>query len=236
MTAAPRADASLRETLRARLAAWPRCALATDALASDTAAAPLKRAAVCIVVVEAGHGAGLPGLPHLDAWSDAAAVLLTRRPLTMSRHAGQWALPGGRIDPGETAAAAALRELHEELGLELGADALLGPLDDYATRSGYVITPFVAWGGRAEPLSPDPGEVASVHRIPAAELLRDDAPLLDPPHERGGAPVLRLPLGTRADSWVAAPTAALLYQFREVGLLGRATRVAHFDQPRFTWR
>jgi 8-oxo-dGTP pyrophosphatase MutT (NUDIX family) len=210
-----------------RLAAWPRQAI-------DDAS--LRRAAVVIALVEGGHGADLPGLPRQEPWGNEAALLLTRRPRHLDRHAGQWALPGGRIDAGETAAAAALRELHEELGLALGAEALLGALDDYATRSGYVITPFVAWAGRAEPMRPDPGEVASVHRIPLAELLRADAPLLDPPHEDGGPPVLRLPLGPRADSWVAAPTAALLYQFREVALLDRATRVAHFDQPRFTWR
>ncbi len=213
--------------MQQRLAAWPRQAIDQPAL---------RRAAVVIALVEGGHGADLPGLPRHGRWADEAALLLTRRPRHLDRHAGQWALPGGRIDDGETAAAAALRELHEELGLALGADALLGALDDYATRSGYVITPFVAWAGRAGTLAPDPGEVESVHRIPLAELLRADAPLLDPPHEDGGAPVLRLPLGPRADSWVAAPTAALLYQFREVALLGRTTRVAHFDQPRFTWR
>jgi 8-oxo-dGTP pyrophosphatase MutT (NUDIX family) len=227
MAPPPRCDAALCGQLRERLAAWPRQAI-------DDAA--LRRAAVVIAIVEGGHGADLPGLPHHAVWQDDAALLLTRRPRHLDRHAGQWALPGGRIDEGEAAAAAALRELHEELGLALVPDALLGALDDYATRSGYVITPFVAWAGRADALVPDPGEVASVHRIPLAELLRADAPLLDPPHEPGGPPVLRLPLGPRADSWVAAPTAALLYQFREVALLGRATRVAHFDQPRFTWR
>jgi hypothetical protein len=95
-----------------------------------------------------------------------------------------------------------------------------------------VITPVVLWGGPARALVPNPAEVAAVHRVPVAELLRADAPLLDavPGAEH---PVLRLPLGR---SWVAAPTAAFLYQFREWVLLGRATRVAHFDQPRFAWR
>ena len=49
----------------------------------------------------------------------------------------------------------------------------------------------------------------------------------------GGAPILRMPVG---DNWIAAPTAAILYQFREVCILGRDTRVAHFDQPAFAWR
>lgn len=125
--------------------------------------------------------------------------------------------------------------MQEETGLALGPDALLGRLDDFATRSGYVITPVVCWGGSAPGLEPDPAEVQSLHRIPLAELLRSDAPWLDADElgEPGGAPVLRMPVGT---SWIAAPTAALLYQFREVALLGRATRVAHFEQPRFAWR
>ncbi len=227
MAAEPPRGEALRRQIAERLRGFEVQALPADGR---------RHAAVALAVSEAGHGADLPALPRHDAWSDDAALLLTRRPRHLDRHAGQWALPGGRIDPGETAAAAALRELHEELGLDLDAAALLGALDDYATRSGYVITPFVAWAGAARTLRPDPGEVASVHRIPLAELLREDAPLLDPPHEAGGPPVLRLPLGPQADSWVAAPTAALLYQFREVALLGRSTRVAHFDQPRFTWR
>ena len=109
---------------------------------------------------------------------------------------------------------------------------MLGRLDDYATRSGYVITPVVVWAGDARTAVPNPAEVASVHRIPVSELLRADAPILN--QVRGAAhPVLRMPLGTR---WIAAPTAAFLYQFREVCLLDRPTRVAHFDQPHFAWR
>ncbi len=110
--------------------------------------------------------------------------------------------------------------------------AVLGRLDDYATRSGYVITPVLMWGGEARVLQPNEAEVASVHRIATQEFLRADAPLLNtvPGAEH---PVLRMPVG---DSWIAAPTAAFLYQFREWLLCGRATRVAHFDQPRFAWR
>jgi ADP-ribose pyrophosphatase YjhB (NUDIX family) len=141
-------------------------------------------------------------------------------------------LPGGRIDEGETPEQAALREMAEEVGLQLDAPAVLGRLDDYVTRSGYLITPVVVWAGAARDLVPNPEEVASIHRIPASELLRDDAPLLN--HVAGADhPVLRMPVG---DSWIAAPTAAFLYQFRELCLLGRPTRVAHFDQPVFAWR
>lgn len=189
-------------------------------------------AAVAVAVVDEGHGAALPGLPEHAAWQSTAALLLTRRALTLRRHAGQWALPGGRIDDGETPEVAALRELHEEVGLALGPDAVLGRLDDYRTRSGYLITPVVVWAGAARVLQPNPAEVASVHRIPVAEFLRTDAPRLETV-ATSAHPVLRMPVG---HGWIAAPTAAVLYQFREVALLGRDTRVAHFEQPAFAWR
>jgi 8-oxo-dGTP pyrophosphatase MutT (NUDIX family) len=206
---------------------------ALAALALQPLAPPgARRAAVAVVVTEAGHGADLDGLPQHAAWSPLPALLLTRRSLRLKNHAGQWALPGGRLDDGESAETAALRELQEEVGLVLDASAVLGRLDDYATRSGYVITPVVLWGGAARDLRPNPDEVASIHRIPVTELLRDDAPMLNTtPH--GPHPVLRMPV---AHSWIAAPTAAVMYQFREVCLLGRPTRVAHFDQPAFAWK
>ena len=191
-----------------------------------------RRAAVAVGVTEEGLGADLPGLPTHATWSDAPALLLTRRAEGLSSHAGQWALPGGRIDGDETPEQAALRELHEEVGLSPAAAAVLGRLDDYATRSGYLITPVVVWLGPARDVAPNPAEVAGVHRIPASELLRADAPILN--QVRGAEhPVLRMPVGER---WIAAPTAAFLYQFRELCLLGRPTRAAHFDQPAFAWR
>ena len=150
----------------------------------------------------------------------------------MSSHAGQRAYPGGRVDPGETAEQAALRELEEEVGLRLDSSAVLGRLDDYATRSGYVITPVVVWGGNNVRLRPNPDEVARIHRVPISELMRDDAPILDSIAE-SDHPVLKMPLG---DEWFAAPSAAIAYQFREVALLGRHTRVAHFEQPYFAWQ
>ncbi len=191
-----------------------------------------KHAAVAVAVTEAGFGGEVEGLPRHDAWSTAPALLLTKRASALRAHAGQWAMPGGRIDAGETPEQAALREMHEEVGLALGADTVLGRLDDYATRSGYVITPVVVWAGPARAVVPSAAEVASIHRIPVSELLRADAPLLN--HVRGAEhPVLRMPIGER---WIAAPTAAFLYQFREWCVLGRDTRVAHFDQPAFAWK
>ena len=189
-------------------------------------------AAVAVVICDEGHGAGLPGLPQHAAWSTQAALLLTRRADHLRKHAGQWALPGGRIDAGETPEQAALRELAEEVGLELDAEAVLGRLDDFVTRSGFVITPVVIWAGAAQQIKPNPAEVASIHRIPVAEFLRADAPLLEL-EGHGEHPVLRMPVG---EHWIAAPTAAILYQFREVCIEGRSTRVAHFEQPAFAWK
>src|SRR5690606_36798569 len=105
-----------------------------------------------------------------------------------------------------------LRELHEEVALQLDESAILGRLDDYVTRSGFVITPVVVWAGARAPMRANPAEVASIHRIPAAEFLRADAPLLEST-ANSEHPVLKMPVG---DSWIAAPTAAVLYQFREV--------------------
>lgn len=213
----------LREWLRERLARVPVRVLPRG---------DKRRAAVAVAVTQEGLGADLPGLPSHRQWSEAPALVLTRRAATLRAHAGQWALPGGRLDAGETPEQAALRELHEEVGLDCAAGDVFGRLDDYATRSGYLITPVVVWAGPARQLQAQPGEVESVHRLPFEELLRDDAPILN--HVRGAEhPVLRMPLGS---SWVAAPTAAFLYQFREWLLLGRPTRVAHFDQPFFAWR
>ena len=178
----------------------------------------LRPAAVAIVIVP-----GPAGVP---------AFLLTRRNAQLSQHSGQFALPGGRVDPGEDAGTAARRELAEELGVTLGAERILGQLDDLATRSRYAITPVVLWGPDVHALAPNPAEVALVYRVPLAELYQPEVPILSQIAE-SEAPVLALPLvGTH----VFTPTAAILYQLREVGLEGRATRVHHYEQPVFAWK
>lgn len=199
----------LRETLAGHLARFDRRSL------------PLgdrRPAAVALVVVPDREG--------------NASVVLTLRASGLRRHGGQWALPGGRLDPGETPETAALRELEEEVGLTLPAGHLLGRLDDYPTRSGFVITPVVVWGSESAPLRANPREVAGIHFIPFAELLDPESLVLQsiPQSDR---PVLALSiLGTL----IYAPTAAILHQFAEVAIAGRETRVAHYEQPVFAWR
>lgn len=189
------------------------------------------RAAVAFTLVECSQPANLANIPYVDGQRDQAAFILTTRAARLSSHAGQRAYPGGRLDAGETIEQAALRELEEEVGLRLGADSVLGRLDDYATRSGYLISPVVVWGGNQIKLVPNPGEVDMIHRIPLNELMREDAPILESIVE-SEHPVLKMPIG---DDWFAAPSAAIAYQFREVAMLGRCTRVAHYEQPYFAW-
>ena len=179
----------------------------------------LRHAAVAVTVVEAD----VPG---------EAAFLLTKRTPRLRSHGGQWALPGGRVDAGETIEQTALRELHEELGVLASSDDVLGALDDYPTRSGYLIAPVVVWLPQKVQVTPNPGEVAAAYRIRCAELFRPDSPEIVPIPE-SDRPIIRLPLPVAT---VNAPTAAVLYQFKEVALAGRATRVDHFEQPVFAWR
>ena len=205
-------DDATRRNIAERCAAFARLPAAEPAPA-------LKRAAVAIALVEADDGPG------------GTALLLTLRAAGLRAHRGQWALPGGRCDEGETSVQASLRELHEELGLDLGPDDVLGLLDDYPTRSGYLITPVVVWAAAGAALSPNPAEVASVHRIGLEEIERPEAFdfVAIPESARR---VIRF---RHAGQFIHAPTAALIYQFREV-LAGRDTRVADLEQPVFAWK
>jgi 8-oxo-dGTP pyrophosphatase MutT (NUDIX family) len=175
----------------------------------------LKQAAVAVCVTEV---AGVPSL------------LITRRTARLRAHAGQWALPGGRRELGETAAQGALRELAEEVGLHLGPEAVLGELDDYVSRSGYVITPVVCWAGPVSDLSRSRAEVASVYQVPLADFDVEPRFIAIP---ESTAPVIQLPL---LGGYLHAPTAAIVHQFCLVACRGRIERVAHYEQPVFAWR
>jgi 8-oxo-dGTP pyrophosphatase MutT (NUDIX family) len=208
----PAYDQALRARLEHGLRTFER---ETPVLSQD---AVLKRAAVAITVIEADDQGG-------------AAFVLTRRTSKLRNHAGQWALPGGRLDEGETPVQAALRELHEEVGLLLGDEAVLGVLDDYVTRSGYLMTPVVIWAGQGAELVPNPDEVAHAYRIGMEQILAPDAvDFIEIPES--DRPVVRVAInGDR----IHAPTAAVVYQFREL-VAGRVTRVHHLEQPVFAWR
>ena len=204
-----RLDGALLERARANLSSFDRIALPDDGR---------RRAAVAQVL-----------LPDADG---RPCFLITRRAATLRKHGGQWALPGGRLDAGETAARAALRELQEEVGLTLDESNVLGVLDDYGTRSGFIITPVVVWAEPDYELVPNPAEVAKIYHVPLDDLEGPDVPRLIsiPESDR---PVIQLPL---LGTLIHAPTAAVLYQMREVVVHGRPTRVNHFEQPVWAWR
>lgn len=177
----------------------------------------LKRAAVAIVVASDDQ---------------RASFLLTRRASKLNSHSGQWALPGGRLDEGESIEEAALRELHEEIGVAHQDVTILGRLDDYPTRSGYLISPVVMWASPEIHPVLNPDEVASLHYIPLTDLQKQNSAefIKIPESER---PVIRLHI---QNSQVHAPTAAVIHQFNEVAVHGRPTRVAHLEQPVFAWK
>jgi 8-oxo-dGTP pyrophosphatase MutT (NUDIX family) len=241
--AVPEYGPALRAHLEANLRRHDRIAVPID---------DQRHAAVAVVVVDsdvARHGTDdgaftddrnldIPGAEGFGLTGSVAgtaggpAVLLTRRAARLRAHARQWALPGGRVDAGERPVDSALRELHEELDLELDESDVIGVLDDYPTRSGYVITPFVIWGGADPVLRPHPDEVHSVHRVSFRELCRPDSPrfVSIPESDR---PVVQIPIG---GDLIHAPTGAVLLQFRRAAIEGVLERVAGYEQPVFAWR
>jgi 8-oxo-dGTP pyrophosphatase MutT (NUDIX family) len=233
-------DEALHERIRAHLAAHDR------RVVDD----PTKRhAAVAVVLVDSEVGEDRVDPAPVDEWIDGrpmeagldgrmvdvsggAAFLLCRRASRLRSHSAQWALPGGRVDPGETAVKGALRELDEELGIRLPDAAVLGLLDDYPTRSGYVITPVVIWGGGRLDIRPAPDEVVAAYRVGLHQLLREDSPrfIAIPESPR---PVVQIPLG---NDLIHAPTGAVLLQLRWLGLEGRDDPVDELEQPVFAWK
>ncbi|HYO04585.1 MAG TPA: CoA pyrophosphatase [Mycobacterium sp.] len=211
---------------------------------------PTKRhAAVAVVLVDSDLGEDRVDPAPVDDWIDGrpmeagmdgrmvdvsggAAFLLCRRASRLRSHAAQWALPGGRVDEGETAVDAALRELDEEVGIELSEASVLGLLDDYPTRSGYVITPVVIWGGARLDIRPAPDEVVAAYRVGLHQLQRDDSPrfIAIPESPR---PVVQIPLG---NDLIHAPTGAVLLQLRWLCLEGRHDPVDQLEQPVFAWK
>lgn len=201
-------DAALRTRLRDHLRDHERVTLDEP---------DLRHAAVAITVVAGENGAGF---------------VLTRRDAGLRAHAHQYALPGGRIDPGETPDQTACRELEEEVALDAAGSTVLGQLDDYRTRSGYIITPVVIWRDDASDMAPQPGEVDSIFVIDLEELERPDSPRWVE-IEESDRKVLQLPLRNRL---IHAPTGAVLYQFREVALHGRTVRLDAVEEPVWAWR
>jgi 8-oxo-dGTP pyrophosphatase MutT (NUDIX family) len=142
------------------------------------------------------------GAPHL---------ILTKRTTTLPAHPGQISLPGGGRDPGDAdLRMTALRETHEELGIDPGLIEVVGELDDVATfQSQFIVTPVIGVLRQAPVTRPNPGEIDRVMEVAVADLLDIDARLPETPTLRE----LRYPLDGE-DVWGA--TARILREFSAI--------------------
>ena len=118
---------------------------------------------------------------------EGATVLMTRRSDNLASHTGQIAFPGGRLDAGETAVQAALREAREEVALDPAAVEVLGVGDGYETVTGFMVTPVVGWLAEPPAVSPSPDEVAEVFEAPW-DFLMDPANHRRESYQREGEP------------------------------------------------
>ena len=140
-------DSTLRERIALNLDNHERLARADEALQPAAVA-------VALVANELGE----------------ACFVITRRVHSLRNHSGQWALPGGRIDEGEGTVDAALRELHEEVGLLCGPSSVLVILDYYPTRSGFMITKVFYTVGQDPDPEPNPNHMPYVHQLKNIDL------------------------------------------------------------------
>jgi 8-oxo-dGTP pyrophosphatase MutT (NUDIX family) len=139
-----------------------------------------------------GHAAAASGVPipaavliGLVPRASGPAILLTQRTAHLRDHAGQISLPGGRIEAGETAVEAALREAQEEIGLDPERVEVLGTLRPYRTGTGFEIRPVVGWVDPPERFALDAFEVAELFEVPLAFVL-DPANHRRDSYERNG--------------------------------------------------
>lgn len=169
------------------------CASLPVRAARPTAA---RAAAVSVVVTVDQHG--------------DSCVLLTQRSHQLRTYPGQFALPGGHVDPGETTCEAALRELEEELGINADDCHVVGQLNDVVTASGTIVTPFVVLLDATTTLKPNPAEVHRVLHVTAAELRVK--PIVSG-GEDGASINVQWPF---RDELLQSPTASIMRQFIDV--------------------
>tara|TARA_R110002020_G_scaffold75315_16_gene191814 strand:+ start:23028 stop:23663 length:636 start_codon:yes stop_codon:yes gene_type:complete len=195
------------DVLRSRVTAFDR-----------RAAAGTRRAAVAIAIV-----------PVQGGWG----AVLEERPATISSHAGQYALPGGLVDPGEAASVCALRETREELGVDPSVWEVLGQLDDYVTAGGTVVTPVVLFSAHQVRFRPSVAEVHAVLLLDLGTAAPDVQ--LSPPQEQpfaveGAWPARSIVVDRLR---LFAPTGAIVHQFLQLAHRGATVRVDDFREPAF---